>query len=319
MRGNARQRTMMGLAAAALATALAGCGSGSGGAVANPASQGSAVVRADAQQKVLVVFEENETYEQVLGSGKAPFLTALSRNYGLATNLDAGYPTKCPSLAAYLLLTSGDQHGVCDDAAPAAHQLTGDTIFQRITDAGREWRVYAESMATNCQATNSGDYAVRHTAAPYFPALATDCDRWQIPMGTLTAGALHNDLAAGQLPAFSLAIPNLCHEMHGGSGCGKDLVHDGDSWMQQFMAGVQASPDWRSGRLTVIVTWDEGSATSNHIPLIVMSPSTTKRAVTTPATQCAVSRMVTDLLTLDPVGCAAAAPALAPAFGLPVV
>jgi hypothetical protein len=316
MRSKKRQRTLVGLAVAALAMALAGCGSGADGSVAEPPSQGSAVVRADAQHKVLVVFEENETYDQVLGSGNAPFLTGLSKDYGVATNLDAGYPTKCPSLAAYLILTSGDQHGVCDDKPPSAHQLAGDTIFQRVTDAGEEWRVYAESMTSNCQATDSGDYAVRHTAAPYFPSLEADCNRWQIPMGTLTSGALHDDLAAGQLPAFSLAIPNLCHEMHGAHGCGKNLVHDGDDWMKQFMASVQSSPDWRAGRLTVIVTWDEGSATSNHIPLLVLSPDTTKKSVTTPATQCAVSRMITDVLAVAPVGCAAGAPVLAPAFGL---
>jgi hypothetical protein len=319
MRSKTRQRTMVALAAAALTAALAGCGSGTDATAAEPpapASQNSAVVRADTQHKVLVVFEENETYDQVLDSGKAPFLTAMSKDYGVATRLDAGYPTQCPSLAAYLILTSGDQHGVCDDRSPAAHQLTGDTIFQRVTDAGREWRVYAESMTSNCQATNSGQYAVRHTAAPYFPALKADCDRWQIPMGTLSNGALHDDLTAGRLPAFSLAIPNVCHEMHGGSGCGKDLVRAGDDWMRQFMTAVQAAPDWRSGRLTVIVTWDEGSATSNHIPLLVMSPDTKNKSVSAPATQCAVSRMITDVLAVRPVGCAADAPALATAFGL---
>lgn len=319
MRSNTRQRTMICVAVTALTAALAGCGTGAGAPAAHalgPASQGSAVVQADAQHKVLVVFEENETIDQVLGSGQAPFLTQMSKKYGVATQLDAGYPTQCPSLAAYLILTSGDQHGVCDDGPPAKHQLTGDTIFQRVTDAGQQWRVYAESMTTNCQATNGGSYAVRHTAAPYYPAISADCARWQIPMGTLQNGALHNDLTAGTLPAFSMAIPDVCHDMHGGSGCGKDLVRAGDDWMRDFTAAMQKAPDWRSGRLTVIVTWDEGSATSNHIPLLVMSPTTTKRSVGTPATQCAVSRMITDLLAVNPVGCAAGAPALTAEFGL---
>jgi phospholipase C len=315
MARSARRWVTAGLFAAGAAALLAGCGTEVGASAASeppPISTGTV----DTAHKVLVVFEENETFDQVLGSGDAPYLTKLSHDYGVATELDAGYPTKCPSLAAYLILTSGDQHGVCDDASPAQHRLTGDTIFARVTDAGREWRVYAESMTSNCQATNSGDYAVRHTAAPYFPALKADCDRWQIPMGTLTAGALHTDLTSGRLPAFSMAIPNLCHEMHGAGGCGKSLVRDGDDWVKEFMTGVQSSPDWRSGRLTVIVTWDEGSSRSNHIPLLVLSPDSRQKSVATPATQCAVSRMITDVLAVAPVGCAATAPVLAPAFGL---
>jgi phosphatidylinositol-3-phosphatase len=305
------RRRIAAAAGAALLTLLAACGP-----TARADNGSAAAAAAPPAHKVLVVFEENETFDQVFGSGKAPFLTEMSKKYGVATKLDAGYPTQCPSLAAYLILTSGDQHGVCDDGPPAQHQLSGDTIFQRVADAGQQWRVYAESMTTNCQATNSGDYAVRHTAAPYYPAIHDDCMRWQIPMGTMQSGALHDDLTAGTLPAFSMAIPNLCNEMHGGAGCGKDLVRAGDDWMRTFTAAVQKSPDWRSGKLTVIVTWDEGSKTDNHIPLLVMSPTVKNKSVTTPATQCAVSRMITDLLAVKPVGCAAAAPALETAFGL---
>jgi phospholipase C len=316
-----RLRRIAAPATAALLTLLAACGPTARADVDNRPAAPAASTRAVAAStppahKVLVVFEENETFDQVHGSGKAPFLTQLSKSYGVATRLDAGYPTACPSLAAYLILTSGDQHGVCDDAPPAQHQLTGDTIFQRVTAAGQQWRVYAESMPSNCLATNAGHYAVRHTAAPYFPAIHADCARWQIPMGTMSKGALHDDLTAGRLPAFSMAIPDVCHDMHGGSGCGPDLVRSGDDWMRTFMASVQKSPDWRSGRLTVIVTWDEGSKTDNHIPLLVMSPTTAKKSVSTPLTQCAVSRMITDLLAVKPVGCAARAPVLTAAFGL---
>src|SRR3954462_5548038 len=68
--------------------------------------------------KVMVIAEENKTYDQVLTAGQAPYLETLAARYANATAMDAGYPPDCPSLAAYLLMTSGRRDGVCDDAGP---------------------------------------------------------------------------------------------------------------------------------------------------------------------------------------------------------
>ena len=93
-------------------TLLGGCATTGRAAApaASPATHG--------YSKVLLVVEENKTYDQVLGAARAPYLAGLAATYGTATALDAGYPAKCPSLAAYIILTSGDDHGICDDKGP---------------------------------------------------------------------------------------------------------------------------------------------------------------------------------------------------------
>ncbi|WP_412746115.1 hypothetical protein [Krasilnikovia sp. MM14-A1004] len=82
--------------------------------------------------------EENHEYGDIIGDPEARYLNRLADRYGTARHLQAGYPRACPSLAAYILLTSGSTHGVCDDKAPEYHRLTGDNLFHQVSAAGRE-------------------------------------------------------------------------------------------------------------------------------------------------------------------------------------
>ena len=82
--------------------------------------------------KVMVIAEENEEESAVIGSSEAPYLTRLAATYGQATNMQAGYPTECPSLAAYIIITSGDRAGICDDKNPVgASVVTGQYLSPR--------------------------------------------------------------------------------------------------------------------------------------------------------------------------------------------
>ncbi len=175
--------------------------------------------------KVMVIAEENEGASGIVGSARAPYLNSLARTYGQLTDMDAGYPVTCPSLAAYIVLTSGDRQGICDDAGPSAHQLSSDNIFRQVAESGRQWRQYAESMTTNCQGYNGveGGYLVRHAPPPYYSSEASRCRSWDVPLGTTSAGHLHDDLAAG-LPAYSFVTPNACNDMHGADNCRANLV-----------------------------------------------------------------------------------------------
>jgi phospholipase C len=305
------------LAAAAALALLAGCGGGGNHTFAEPPATSNSPPQPDRAGKVLVIFEENQTYDEILGSGKdTPYLKELAAKYGAATHLQAGYPAQCPSLAGYLILTSGTDHAICDDKLPKDHPLPGPTVFSQVKDSGREWRVYAESMPTNCAPENSGSYAVRHTAAPYYTDIAADCRSWDIPMGPLTSGALHNDIRAGRLPAFSLAIPDVCHDMHGGKGCKGKLVPVADDWLRELVPQLTSGPDWKSGRLTVVITWDEGTTTDNHIPALVLTPHALGVRADHEASQCSLLRLISDVVKVAPLGCAAVAPSLTAAFGL---
>ena len=269
---------------------------------------------------MLIIPEENEPFGKVIGSADAPYLTGLAQQFGSAAAMQAGYPVQCPSLAAYIELTSGDRGGICDDRNPKAHRLSGDSVFSQVASSGRQWRVYAESMPTPCSEVNSKDglYAVRHSAAPYYASETGSgrCGRWQLPMGGLSSGALRDDVSGGKLPSFSLVVPNLCNDMHGAPGCYDHVVRRGDGWLREWLPVLMAGPDYRARRLLILITWDEGSKTDNHIPTLVIAPGVTKGSVSGSFTHCSTLRTVQDVLGLPPLGCAAQATALTAAFGL---
>ena len=312
---------------------LAGCARPAGGppvrASPPPSSSGVATQSAapafppttatpGAYTKVLLIAEENRAFQEIIGNPNAPYLNDLATTYGSATNLRAGYPARCPSLAAYILVTSGSTHGICDDEGPEAHPLRGDSLFQQVAVSGREWRNYAESAPGNCAETNSRDgrHLVRHVPATYYVDERSNCARWAVPLGTPQAGALHTDVAAGTLPTFGFVSPDACNDMHGAPPCRGDRLAAGDRWLRTWLSQIIAGPDYRSGRLVVIITWDEGTHSSNHIPTIVVSPTTDRIVADEPFTHCSTLRTIEDVLGLPLLGCAARATSMAEAFQL---
>jgi hypothetical protein len=256
--------------------------------------------------KVMVIAEENEDATSIIGSSSAPYLNSLATTYGQATNMQAGYRLSCPSLAAYIILTSGGDQGLCDDKPPSVHPLSVDNIFRQVAAAGLQWREYAESMSGNCQPTDSANlvYLVRHAPPPYYTSESSRCAIWDIPMGTTTSGALHSALAAG-LPAYSFVTPN---------GCAHPLVTIGDNWLAKWMPQIIASSDFQVGRLVVVITWDEGSATSNHIATLVVARTVRGVSSSAALTHCSTLRASEELLGLPLLGCAATATSLRTAF-----
>jgi hypothetical protein len=265
-------------------------------------------VQVSPYSKVMVIAEENEPESSVIGSAQAPYLTKLAATYGYATNMQAGYPTDCPSLAAYILMTSGSQQGICDDESPASHQLSGNNIFKQVADAGLEWRQYAESMPTNCRDTNSTDglYLVRHAPPPYYTSESGRCAAWDVPLGTTTSGALHTALTTG-LPSYSFVTPNACNDMHGAASCKTTVIKRGDDWLARWMPQIIASDDFQQARLMVLITWDEGSSTSNHIPTLLVARTVRGLSSGAAYTHCSTLRLAEDTLGLARLGCAATA------------
>jgi phosphatidylinositol-3-phosphatase len=275
-----------------------------------------AAAAAASYSKVMVIAEENEAESAVIGSAQAPYITGLASTYGRATDMQAGYPVECPSLAAYVLMTSGGQQGICDDRNPVKHQLYVDNVFQQVAQSGQEWRQFAESMPANCTRTNAAKnlYLVRHAPPPYYVSERSRCQSWDVPLGTPTAGALHTALASG-LPAYSFVTPNACNDMHGAPSCTGGKVKRGDNWLATWMPLVMASPDFQEGRLLVIITWDEGSKSSNHIPTLLVGRSISGVRSDAAYTHCSTLRTTEEVLGLPLLDCAATATSFADGFG----
>jgi acid phosphatase len=64
-----------------------------------------------------------------------------------------------------------------------------------------------------------------------------------------------------------MAIPNICHDAHDCS------LGTADRWLHHWLPRVFAGPDFRSGRLAVMVTFDENDgAPTNTVLTVVISP-----------------------------------------------
>ena len=217
-------------------------------------------------RKVLVIAEENEAESSVIGSSQAPYLTRLASSYGYATNMVANYPVSCPSLAAYLIMTSGDRQGICDDDPPANHQLSGDNIFQQVANAGLEWRQYAESMPANCSRVDGPGlvYLVRHAPPPYYasessaatPGTCPSVRRAWATCTTTCSPGCRRTRSSRRTPATTCTgRPAADRPGQAGRRLGQGVAPPD-----------HASPDFLAARLVVIITWDEGSTPATTSP-----------------------------------------------------
>jgi hypothetical protein len=258
--------------------------------------------------KVLVVVLENHGMTSTLRL--MPFLASQARGYARASNYHA---VRHPSLPNYLVLGGGSTFGVTDDKAPAAHRLAGSSVFGQVIAHGRTAKTYAEGMTKSCQQTNTGRYAVRHNPWTYFASSRERslCLKYDVPAGTTTGGALHRDVAAGRLPTFSLLIPDLCHDAH---DC---RLATADAWLKAWLRQIEAGPDFRAGRLAVVVTFDEdGGLSGNQVLTAVMHPARRGVVVTRRLDHYSLSATASRLVGAAPLRGAARAPNLLAAFGL---
>lgn len=266
------RRWLTGVIALSLTSVLSACG---GGVAPSSTAQTAASVLSSSSpcgwsadtaryKHVMWVFMENKSYASVISSRAAPYENALAGACGLATEYQG---VAHPSLPNYLAATGGSTFGVTSDGSPDSVAIKASSIFSEVSAAGLQWRSYEESMPGNCTLQNSGLYAVRHNPAAYYVPLRNACNRYDVPMGTLQNGPLASALSSDTLPAFSFVTPNVCDDMHDCS------VAAGDTWLARFMGAVLGSPAYKSGSLVVVITWDEG-VSNNHVPTIVVSPTT---------------------------------------------
>jgi hypothetical protein len=211
-----------------------------------------------------VIVMENRSYSQIIG--RAPYITALARRCGLATDYHA---VAHPSLPNYLAMTSGSTYGIASDCSPAECPVPGRSIFSQVSARHLGWRSYAGSMPTACDTGSGGLYAARHVPAVYYLAVRGICRSHVRRLGRLRTGHLHDALNGGHAPAYMFVTPNMCDDMHDCS------VSAGDLWASRWIRMMRASRTYRAGHTVILLTWDEDDGTSgNHVPLVVVSPYT---------------------------------------------
>lgn len=273
-----------------------------------PAANRQASPVATEPTKVLVVVLENHAAADALRA--MPYLAGLSRRYAVASAYRA---ITHPSLPNYLVIAGGSTFGVEDSDPPSSHRLGGPSVFGQVIGRGGTARTYAEGMTRNCQLTSDGRYAVRHNPWTYFASAGerAACVRHDVPSGTPARGALQRDIAAGRLPTFGLVVPDLCNDAH---DCDLGVA---DAWLEPWLRQIEAGPDFRAGRLAVVVTFDEDDATAeNHVLTVVLHPRLRGVVVTGRLDHHSLSAVGSRLVGATPLRKAAGSRDFLEAFGL---
>jgi phospholipase C len=193
---------------------------------------------------LIVVIEENHSFEQIIGSPAAPFLNRLATQGTLLTDY---YAITHPSLPNYVALLSGRTpiESNCRGCT-----FTGPTLVDQLEAGHISWAAYFQGLPRPCS-TVAGAGAYTEAVDPFMHAAdirdhPARCDR------VLPFSRFHADLAAGRLPTVVFVMPDLHHEMHSGP------VRVADAWLQRLVKELQANPVWRQDT-RLVVTFDEST------------------------------------------------------------
>jgi len=221
---------------------------------------------------VVVVLEENEQYEQVIGSPSMPYFNSLAQQYALAANY---YANGHNSLPNYFMLTTGQffaQDGY-------AGTFSADNVVRELTSAGHTWKAYMESLpAAGYMGGSVLPYDKDHDPFSYFTDVLNDSAQ-QANVVPFTQFAI--DLANHALPDYAFVAPNDYDNSHSCPAeqpdCTPgDRMTAADTWLQSNIGPLLSNPQFAGNGLLVVV-FDESlvSDTRNgggHVALVMVGP-----------------------------------------------
>jgi acid phosphatase len=227
-----------------LAGLCAGCGNG-----VNPTPhKANAPSRGPAAHVILIV-EENHSYSSVVDQDRMPWLKALGDKYGIATNY---FSDEKGSLLDYLWLSSGSNESKFGCGGnQCSHAITDNNIFRQLNKAGMSWNVYADSLPKfGFMGMFAGNYAKRHNPAVWYSDVTKSRDQQQnvVPFTQFPV-----DVAARNLPDYSIIIPNLTDDAHNGT------PEAADQWLKTNIGPLLYSKYFQAGENSVMfITFDNG-------------------------------------------------------------
>lgn len=222
---------------------------------------------------VVVVMLENTSYSDVIGATSMPYLNSLAQKYSLATSY---YANTHPSIGNYFMVTTG-QIVTNDDTFNGT--VSADNVVRELTAAGKTWKSYAESLpAVGYTGGDQGAYLRHHNPMTFFSDVLNSATQ-QTNLVPFTQFAV--DLAAGNLPNYSLVIPNALDDAHdcpaGMSTCTISAkLSAADSWLQTNIGPLIANANFeKSGVLLIAFDEAELTDTTNgggRVAVVLVSP-----------------------------------------------
>ena len=238
-----------------LAAVFVGCNIASASAPSQPIAQNPQSAEAITTKYVQLVIFENKSYDDVIGSSQAPYITGLSQTWA---NMTQSFAITHPSEPNYLALFSGSTQGVTSDQCPVSFGV--QSLGSELLKAGISFTGYAESMPydgyTGCMAVpdslpSGWLYARKHV--PW-----TDFTKIPGSVSVVYPGPLKKPPSP-----FTWITPNMCNDMHDCS------ISTGDTWAKKNLPKLI---DWdQANNGLLILTFDENDLSpGNQIPTILI-------------------------------------------------
>ena len=189
-----------------------------------------------APDHIVVVIEENHSYEDVIGNPEMPYINALAQQ---GASFTSAYSLFHPSQPNYLAIFSGSNQEVYDNLQ---YDFFGvPNLASQLIAAGKTFVGYAEDLPeVGSTIWTMGKYDRRHNPWVDFDNVPPTSNR---PFGDFPTDY-------SSLPTVSFVVPNEDHNSHDGP------LADADQWLQTNLDGYA---QWaKTHNSLLIVTWDEG-------------------------------------------------------------
>ena len=220
---------------------------------------------------VVLVVEENHSYDSVITEGGMPYLKSLAEKYTILVNY---YANHHPSIGNYLMLTSGKIETILNTSTDI---FSDDNIARELNIAGKTWKVYAEDLPqAGYLGGDTAEYLRHHNPFVYYSDVANDPVQAarMVPFSHFIL-----DLNAGTLPDFSFVVPNAIHDGHDCAtpGCtGSDLLTAADQWLQTNVSPLLSNSQFSTNGL-LFVLFDESQTldvrhVGGHVALVTAGP-----------------------------------------------
>jgi len=200
---------------------------------------------------VVLVVEENHSFESVITKGGMPYLKTLAEKYTLLVNY---YGNHHPSLGNYFTMTTGWAASTEDGYKGT---VPGENIVSQLVAANKKWKLYGDSLPNQGYiGGNNRPYVKKHFPAAYFENVRNDEKQ---RMNLVPVEQFATDLKSSEgLPDFSMVIPNLDHDAHDGT------LQEADTWLKIHIAPLLENPEFQKDGI-LIITFDESfKSDSDH-------------------------------------------------------
>ena len=212
---------------------------------------------------VILVVEENHSFESVITDGGMPYLKSLAEKYSMMTNY---YANLHPSIGNYFTMTTGQVISTDDNYGGS---VVAENIVTQIMAANKRWKLYGDSLPRpGYVGGNRRPYVKKHMPMAYFDAVRNDDAQ---RMNVVPSDQFLVDLRSAEgLPDFSMVIPNLDHDAHDGT------LQEADDWLRKKIAPLLENPEFQKDGV-LIITFDESFKSDpvhggGHIVTLVVGP-----------------------------------------------